>query len=80
MTAEESTDASFTPLPTTWETIDWTRTREGVRRLQMRIAKAIAADNVSLFGAVTSINLEFSTSKPEHSRSLTATSAPTFDF
>ena len=43
MTVEQSTDASFTPLPLTWKTIDWSRVRQKVRRLQMRIAKATQA-------------------------------------
>src|SRR5437667_6168941 len=33
-------DASFTPPPLAWKTIDWSRVRQKVRRLQMRIAKA----------------------------------------
>ncbi len=42
MTVEQSTDASFiTPL--TWESIDWPKVEQNVRRLQMRIAKAIKA-------------------------------------
>src|SRR5207247_5497661 len=36
-------DASFTPPPLTWKTIDWSRVRQAVRRLQMRIAKATQA-------------------------------------
>src|SRR6266852_4106496 len=43
MTVEQSTDASFTPPPLTWKTIDWPRVRQEVRRLQMRIAKATQA-------------------------------------
>jgi RNA-directed DNA polymerase len=43
MTVEQSTDASFTPPPLTWKAIDWPRIRQGVRRLQMRIAKATQA-------------------------------------
>ena len=43
MTVEQSTDASTTPPPLTWETIDWPRVRQEVRRLQMRIAKAVQA-------------------------------------
>ncbi len=43
MTVEGSTDASITPPPLTWEAIDWPRVRQGVRRLQMRIAKATQA-------------------------------------
>jgi RNA-directed DNA polymerase len=43
MTVERSTDASTTPPPLTWETIDWPRVRQEVRRLQMRIAKAVQA-------------------------------------
>ena len=40
MTVEQSTDASFiTPL--TWESIDWPKVEQNVRRLQMRIAKAV---------------------------------------
>ncbi len=36
-------DASFTPPPLAWKTIDWSRVRQEVRRLQMRIAKATQA-------------------------------------
>ena len=43
MTVERSTDASTTPPPLTWETIDWPHIRQEVRRLQMRIAKAVQA-------------------------------------
>jgi len=43
MTVEQSTDASFTPPPLTWKTIDWSPIRREVRRLQMRIAKATQA-------------------------------------
>src|SRR6266446_1120303 len=43
MTVEQSTDASFTPLPLTWKTINWSPIRREVRRLQMRIAKATQA-------------------------------------
>ena len=43
MTVEQSTDASFTPPPLAWKTIDWSRIRQKVRRLQMRIAKATQA-------------------------------------
>jgi RNA-directed DNA polymerase len=43
MTVEGSTDASSTPLPLTWKTIDWPRVRQEVRRLQMRIAQATQA-------------------------------------
>ena len=43
MTVERSTDASSTPPPLTWKTIDWPRVRQEVRRLQMRIAKATQA-------------------------------------
>jgi RNA-directed DNA polymerase len=43
MTVEPSTDASSTPPPPTWKTIDWSRIRQEVRRLQMRIAKATQA-------------------------------------
>jgi RNA-directed DNA polymerase len=43
MTVERSTDASSTPPPLTWKTIDWPRFRQEVRRLQMRIAKATQA-------------------------------------
>src|SRR5690348_10124914 len=44
MTVEQSTDASLTPsVPRTWKAIDWPRVRQGVRRLQMRIAKATQA-------------------------------------
>ncbi len=41
MTVEQSTDASFTLPALTWSTIDWPNIRHEVRRLQMRIAKAI---------------------------------------
>jgi len=40
MTVESSTDASCHP-PLGWKSIDWTATRGQVRRLQMRIAKAV---------------------------------------
>src|SRR5439155_22865247 len=43
MTVEQSTDASFTPPPLTWKTIDWTTIRQEGRRLQMQIAKATQA-------------------------------------
>ena len=43
MTVEQSTDASLTLPPLTWKTIDWSRVRQEVRRLQMRIAKATQA-------------------------------------
>jgi RNA-directed DNA polymerase len=43
MTVEQSTDASSTPAPLTWKTIDWPHVRQEVRRLQMRIAKATQA-------------------------------------
>jgi len=43
MTVEPSTDASSTPPPPTWKTMDWSRIRQEVRRLQMRIAKATQA-------------------------------------
>jgi len=43
MTVEQSTDASFTPPPFTWPTIDWSHVRQEVRRLQSRIAKATQA-------------------------------------
>jgi len=43
MTVEPSTDASSTPPPLTWETMDWPQIRQEVRRLQMRIAKAVQA-------------------------------------
>ena len=43
MTVEQSTDASFTPPPRNWKAIDWPSLRQGVRRLQMRIAKATQA-------------------------------------
>ena len=44
MTVERSTDASTTPPPLSWETIDWPHIRQEVRRLQMRIAKATQAE------------------------------------
>jgi RNA-directed DNA polymerase len=44
MTVEQSTDASFTPAPLTWNAIDWPHVRQEVRRLQMRIAKATQAE------------------------------------
>ncbi len=40
MTVEQSTDASLTTGTRNWKAIDWPRLRQGVRRLQMRIAKA----------------------------------------
>lgn len=40
MTAEQSADASFT-RPLDWSAINWQATEAAVRRLQMRIAKAI---------------------------------------
>ena len=43
MTVDQSTDASATPPPLTWEAIDWPHIRQEVRRLQMRIAKAVQA-------------------------------------
>src|SRR5208283_5817106 len=43
MTVEPSTDASSTPPPPTWKTIDWSHIRQEVRRLQMRMAKAVQA-------------------------------------
>jgi len=43
MTVEQSTDASFTSLPQTWKTIDWSHVEQEVRGLQMRIAKATQA-------------------------------------
>src|SRR5215471_14850957 len=43
MTGAQATDASFTSPPLSWETIDWPRVRQVVRRLQMRIAKATQA-------------------------------------
>jgi RNA-directed DNA polymerase len=45
MTVEQSTDASLTsPIkPTSWRAINWLRAEQEVRRLQMRIAKAIQA-------------------------------------
>src|SRR5260370_28868542 len=43
MTVEQSTDASLTPTPLTWKTINWSSVRQEVRRLQIRIAKAIQA-------------------------------------
>jgi RNA-directed DNA polymerase len=43
MTVAQSTDASLTPCPLTWKTIDWLSVRQAVRRLQMRIAKATQA-------------------------------------
>ena len=43
MTVEQSTDASSTATPPDWANIDWASTRQTVRRLQMRIAKATQA-------------------------------------
>jgi RNA-directed DNA polymerase len=43
MTVEQSTDASITPAPVTWKSIDWAYVRQEVRRQQMRIAKATQA-------------------------------------
>jgi len=43
MTVERSTDASSTPAPLTWKTIEWPHARQEVRRLQIRIAKATQA-------------------------------------
>src|ERR1043165_8193940 len=44
MTVAQSTDASFTSsVLSTWKTIDWSLVGQEVRRLQMRIAKAIQA-------------------------------------
>src|SRR2546430_7309154 len=40
MTVEQSTDASF-DKPLTWKTISWPKVEQNVRRLQMRIAKAV---------------------------------------
>src|SRR6267154_2456314 len=40
MTVEQSTDASLN-TPLTWESIDWPKVEQNVRRLQMRIAKAV---------------------------------------
>ena len=42
MTVEQSTDASF-DRPTDWKSIDWTSIEKQVRRLQVRIAKAVQA-------------------------------------
>ena len=42
MTVEQSTDASFN-RPTDWKSIDWTAIEKPVRRLQVRIAKAVQA-------------------------------------
>ncbi len=42
MTVEQSTDASF-DRPTDWKSIDWTAIEKLVRRLQVRIAKAVQA-------------------------------------
>src|ERR1051325_6599251 len=42
MTVEQSTDASF-DRPTDWQSIDWTAIEKLVRRLQVRIAKAVQA-------------------------------------
>jgi RNA-directed DNA polymerase len=43
MTVAQSTDASLTSASLTWQTMDWPRVRQKVRRLQMRIAKATQA-------------------------------------
>jgi len=43
MTVGQPTDASLTSAPITWETMVWSRVRQQVRRLQMRIAKATQA-------------------------------------
>jgi RNA-directed DNA polymerase len=43
MTVEQSTDASSTAVPMTWKAIDWSRVRQAVGRLQMRIAQATQA-------------------------------------
>jgi len=40
MTVAQTTDASFTTPPLTWQAIGWPSVRQAVRRLQMRIAKA----------------------------------------
>ncbi len=40
MTVEQSTDASF-GATLTWKSIDWPKVEQNVRRLQMRIAKAV---------------------------------------
>src|SRR5215468_2254947 len=40
MTVEQSTDASF-DKPLTWKTIHWPKVEQNVRRLQLRIAKAV---------------------------------------
>jgi len=40
MTVEQSTDASF-DKPLTWKTINWPKVEQNVRRLQLRIAKAV---------------------------------------
>src|SRR6266566_4925281 len=40
MTVEQSSDASFN-TPLTWESIDWPKVEQNVRRLQLRIAKAV---------------------------------------
>jgi len=40
MTVEQSTDASF-DRSLTWKTIHWPKIEQEVRRLQMRIAKAV---------------------------------------
>jgi RNA-directed DNA polymerase len=42
MTVEQSTDASF-DRPTAWDSIDWNAVQKLVRRLQVRIAKAVQA-------------------------------------
>ncbi len=44
MTAPPGADASFDP-PRTWKAINWTALRQTVRRLQVRIAKAIKNGN-----------------------------------
>jgi RNA-directed DNA polymerase len=43
MTVAQTTDASFTTPPLTWQAIGWPSVRQAVRRLQMRIAKATQA-------------------------------------
>jgi hypothetical protein len=42
MTVEQSTDASF-DQPADWRSINWTAIEKLVRRLQVRIAKAVQA-------------------------------------
>jgi RNA-directed DNA polymerase len=43
MTVEQSTDASFTSMPSDWKAINWDSVQQEVRRLQIRIAKATQA-------------------------------------